>query len=217
MSVKQTLIAQNVVLVTNNINTAVFSQYWFIQNKIFQPEEILQDSVFSPGLTVVSALDCQRICDPSRIQMAIKSDNPSDAYACVKKRLAKMMAAVQMLPVVAVGINFIWKIADEEKDVHSLSSYLFADNNSEIYDYFNKSDARYGAYFSQNFDESTRLKLDIKPVLTIENNAKSEFITASFNYHRDLAIEKAASQIEEQLKKWSNFRQNSNKVACLLR
>lgn len=217
MPVKQTLIAQNIVLVTNNINTAVFSQYWFIQNKIFQPEEIQQDSVFAPGLTIVSAPDCQIICDPSRIQMAMKSDNPSDAYACVKSRLAKMIAAIQMLPVVAVGVNFIWKITDAEKDIHNLSSYLFADNESGIYDYFSKPDTRYGAYFSQDFDENTRLKLDIKPVITIENNVKSEFITASFNYHRDLAIEKSASQIEEQLKKWSNFRQNSNKVACLLR
>lgn len=217
MSIQRSIIAQNIVLVTNNINTGMFSQYWFIQNKIFQPEEILQDSVFAPGVSIVSSTDCQIICEPSRIQMALKSDNPSDAYSCVKNRLAKMIAAVQMLPVIAIGINFIWKLTDDEKDIHSLTSYLFGENDCDIYGYFNKTDARFGAYFSQDVDENTRLKLDIKPVHTLENNTKTEFITASFNYHRDLQIDKAAQHIDDQLKKWSNLRQNSNKVVCLLR
>lgn len=217
MAIQRTLIAQTVVLVTNNINTGVFSQYWFIQNKIFQPEEIMQDSVFAPGVSIVSAPDCQIICEPSRIQIAIKSDNPSEAYSCVKNRLAKMVSVVQMLPVIAIGVNFIWKVQDSERDVHTLSSYLFGENDSEIYGYFNKPDSRMGAYFSQDIDDNTRLKLDIKPVHTFENNSKIEFITASFNYHRDLQIDKSAQQIDDQLKKWSNLRQNSNKVVCLLR
>ena len=217
MAIHRTLIAQTVVLVTNNINTGMFSQYWFIQNKIFLPEEIMQDSVFAPGVSIVSAPDCQIICEPSRIQMAIKSDNQSDACACVKNRLSKMVAVLQMLPVVAVGMNYVWKIQDEEQDVHKLTSYLFGENDCEIYGYFNKPDSRFGAYFSQNIDDCTRLKLDIKPVHTFENNSKIEFITASFNYHRDLQIDKAASQIDDQLKKWSNLRQNSNKIVCLLR
>lgn len=217
MAIQRILIAQTVVLITENINTGMFSQYWFIQNKIFKPEEILQDSVFAPGVSIVSSPDCHIICEPSRIQMAIKSDNQSESYTCVKDRLTKMVNAINVLPVNAMGVNFIWKVQDSEQDIHSLSAYLFGDNDSDIYSYFNKSDSRYGAYFSQNIDENTRLKLDIKPVNSFENNTKVEFITASFNYHRDLQIEKSSQQIEEQLKKWSNLRQNSNKVVCLLK
>lgn len=217
MAIQRTLIAQTVVLVTNNLNTGMFSQYWFIQNKIFQPEEMYQDSIFAPGVSIVSSDDCQIICEPSRIQIAIKPDNLSESYNCVKNRLGKMVTALQTLPVLAIGVNFIWKIQDDARDIHTLTSYLFGENDTEIYGYFNKADARYGAYFSQDIDDNTRLKLDIKPVQSLDNNTKIEFVSASFNYHRDLPIDKPAQQIDDQLKKWSNFRQNSNKIVCLLK
>lgn len=149
--------------------------------------------------------------------MSIKEDDQSKANECVKERFTKMVEAIGALPIIAIGLNYIWKVTDNEQDNHQLTSYLFAENPTEIYSYFNKSDAMYGAYFSQNFDAETRLKLDIKPVHSIINGQREDYIIASFNYHRDIRQGNTMNQLLDQLKKWNNLRQNSNKVVCLLK
>ena len=217
MALKREIIAQNIVLVTETINPSMFGQYWFIENKIYRADEMLGDSVFVPGFTSVSAVDSQITIVPNQIQMSIKDPSQSGAYTCLKNRLAKMMQLLSMIPVKAMGTNFLWKVESDEMDIHQLTNALFGDNPTRIYDYFDKADARMGAYFSQNYDENTRLKLDIKPVKAEEEAGKmSEFIMASFNYHRDIKPQNVQGQLDGQLKKWTELRQNSNKVVCML-
>lgn len=217
MAIKREIITQNIVLVTDTINPSMFGQYWFIENKIYKAEEILGDSVFVPGFTSVSAVDSQITIVPNQIQMSIKDSSQGAAYSCLKNRLAKMMQILATVPVKAMGINFLWKVEADNMDIHSLSRLFFADNPSRIYDYFNKPDSRLGAYFSQNYDDNTRLKLDIKPVRAeVEVDKETEFLLVSFNYHRDINQKNIQDQIEEQLKKWTELRQNSNKITCLL-
>ena len=218
MAIKRDIIAQNIVLVTDTINPSMFGQYWFIENKIFKPEEILGDSVFVPGFTTISAVDSQITIVPNQIQMSIKDSSQSAAYTCLKNRLTKMIELLSMIPVKAMGINFLWKIMSDEMDIHSLTKFFFGDNPTSIYGYFDKPDARLGAYFSQDFDNYTRLKLDIKPVRAEEGVGNEiDFLLTSFNYHRDINPKNVQGQLEEQLKKWTELKQNSNKVACLLK
>lgn len=217
MAITRTIIAQNIVLATNNLNTSMFGQYWFVNNKIFNPEEFLQDTIFVPGFTQVSSTDCQITIVPNQIQMAIKDDDLSKANECVRTRFTKMVEAIGALPINAIGLNYIWRVSDSELDNHQLTSSFFADNPTEIYSYFNKNDSMYGAYFSQNIDVDTRLKLDIKPVHRIENGQREDYVIASFNYHRDIGNGNVMNQLLDQLKKWNNLRQNSNKIVCLLK
>ena len=103
MAISRTVLAQNIVLVTNNLNTSMFGQYWFVNNKVFKPEEFLQDSIFVPGFTQVSSADCQITIVPNQIQMAIKEDDQSKANECVKARFTKMVEAIGALPIIAIG------------------------------------------------------------------------------------------------------------------
>lgn len=217
MAIYREVIAQNVVLVTDTINPSMFGQYWFIDKKIYKPEEMQGDSVFIPGFTSVSAVDSQITIVPNQIQMSIKDPSQSRAYTCIKNRLAKMVQLLDMIPVKAIGINFLWKVQSDEMDVHQLSKIFFGNNPTRIYDYFYKVDARLGAYFSQNYDGNTRLKLDVKPVKAEEEAGKeTEFLFCSFNYHRDVVHQNVQEQLDDQLRKWTELRQNSNKVICML-
>ncbi len=217
MAIIRDIITQNIVVVTDTINPSMFGPFWFTENKIYKPEEILPDSVFVTGFTSLSAIDSQITIVPNQIQMSIKETSQSTSYTCLKNRLAKIIQLLGTLPVKAIGINFLWKIASDELDIHALSHGLFGDNSTRIYDYFSKVDSRFGAYFSQNFDDNTRLKLDIKPVRAEEEAGKdTEFILASFNYHRDITPKDVQRQLEDQLKKWTELRQNSSKLSCML-
>lgn len=212
----QEIVGLNIVLVMDNIDTSVFNQYWFIQNKVISPEEMQNSSVFVPGLTNIGTEDCQIIITPQNIQFVIKTSDINKSYDSIKKRFVKMVDAMPMIPFKALGLNINWKVMDENKNIPEFSKECFFNEESAIYRLFQNKDARFGAYFSQNYDYCTRLKLDIKPVLANTPQGDMEFLLAAFNYHRDLSRENRLNEVKDQIKKWSNVIQNSKKIACSL-
>lgn len=214
--VSQEIVGLNIVIVMDNIDTSIFNQYWFIQNKVILPEEMQGSSVFVPGLTNIGTEDCQIVVTPQNIQFVIKTSDINKSYDCIKKRFSKMVDAMPMIPLKAIGLNINWKVMDDSKNIPVFSKECFYNEGSSIYSNFKNKDARFGAYFSQSYDYNTRLKLDIKPVLANTPQGDIEFMLASFNYHRALSRENRLNEVKDQLKKWSNVIQNSKKIACSL-
>lgn len=217
MATQHKLLSQNVVIVTQDINTTMFNQYWFIQNGIFSPEEILSDSIFIPGLTNLSTQECNLVITPNQIQFNVKSVDSSIGCECITKKLIRIIERISGIQMKAVGLNFIWKIFKDNIDVPQFSKELFYITNSNLHQAFNVKDARFGTYLSKDFFQS-RLKLDIKPVKSEETGEPIEFILAAFNFHKDLAIDNAIStaQLLEQLNNWSLYSNESNRIVCLL-
>lgn len=215
-SIDRTLVGQNIVVVTRNMNISQYSQLWFVDNKIFGRDEFDSSSSFSSGFIKIDNKDCCLQIQPQGIRFHLKTDNQSKSYECIKKHLLCFIEKIGGIPIVAVGVNFLWRIDESSQNMKKMGEYLFGQADSLIYDYFNKSDSRLGAYFSQQFDESTRLRLDIKPAKD-NPNSQIEFLIASFNYHWELSEKDNYKTVLEHLKKWSEMKQNSQKVVCLLR
>lgn len=216
MATSRNILAQNIVLVTENVNPSLFNMVWFIQNNIFHAEDILPDSVCVPGFTSISTPICQITIVPNQVQMAIKTDNVEVSKLCVTNSFKKVIQSLAALPIKGIGINFVWKVSDNDTDFHSYTSRLFANNESNLHSYFSQEDSRMGAYFSQNVDDTTRLKLDIKPV-TADDNAKiTEFLFCAFNYHCDVNIDNSKDRLTAQLDKWEEFLNSSRKIVCLI-
>lgn len=218
MAVNREIIAQHVVILAKSINAGAFSQYWFIKNEIFNGEEFLEDSVFAPGLTVVSTKECQLAILPDQIRFALKVDNLEEGEAYAVMKLKPFIVAMEHVKVDAIGFNYIWKIEDPNRDVKHLSRDFFHHAGTPIGNYFSKDDACYGVYLSQDLDDMTRLKLDVKPVTTdVEGNSVT-FMMASFNYHADIMDALTSKDVMlNQLSKWRTFINNSKAVACLLK
>lgn len=216
MAAIQRLIGLNVVLASNNINTSSFTQYWFIKKGIIQENEFLPDSMFIPGLTNVSTQDCQITILPDKIQFALKNDSIEICERCVREKFSKFVDVMDNISINAIGLNFIWRVEDNSQSFHQFSKTLFCKDNA-ISSFFAVDDARYGAYFSKNYDEVTRLKLDIKPIHSKENGAIVEYLLASFNYHSDVNIDQMKDHLMGQLSKWPNLLKNSQEVVCLLK
>lgn len=217
MNIDNTLIGQNILAVIRNINTSVYSQMWFVQNRIFTAESMLEDSVFAPGFVRVVTELCVFEITRQSIRLVISIDDQSKSYAVVKDVFAKFIEKAEAMPIVAIGINFIWKSIPQDSDLKEAGDFLFGHEDSEIYRYFNKPNTRIGAYFSQEYDERTRLRLDIKPAYTMNNGVREEFYAASFNYHWELSSNNGKKDIIDQTQKWSNMRQTSKKIVCLLK
>ena len=180
------IINQNVVIVSDGINTASFSQFWFIQNGVFKQDEILPDSIFAPGLTNLSAIDCNILIVPNQIQFTIKSDDILLAKECITKRLLPIVQTISTMHLKAMGLNFTWRINAQE-NIPIFSKRIFCNQASSLSSVFNDDNARFGTYMSKDF-KGTRLKLDIKPVIINENGRANEFILAAFNFHRDISV-----------------------------
>lgn len=221
MATKQKLLSQNVVIVTQDVSTTMFNQYWFIHNGIFSPEEILADSIFVPGLTNLSTQECNLIITPNQFQFNVKSDDSTTSCKCITERLMRIVekvsgAGIQMK---AIGLNFIWKIFEENIGIPQFSKRLFYLPSSNLHQEFDVGNARFGTYASKDFLQS-RLKLDIKPVISDGRTGDpNEFILASFNFHRDLTIdnsEQSTTELLEQLKSWNLYYDESARLVCIL-
>lgn len=215
MAISRKIIAQNIVLVTNGLNVNSFSQYWFIKKGIFAEDDFLGDSVFTPGLALVSSQDCQLTVLPNQIQLELKSDNPEMALQSVRNRMVKLIKCLTNVRVIAIGVNFIWKLDDNERDITVLSKSLFGETAASIGSYFNKADTRYGAYYSQNVDQQTRLKLDIKPSMVKENGQTVDFMMYNFNFHCDVPEQLMEETLLDQVNKWQQFYKLANELICL--
>lgn len=217
MAVTQKLIAQNVVLVINNINTGVFDKFWFVDNGVFVREEFLQDSIFAPGLSVVSTKDCSLTVLPNQVQLAVKSDDPQVGINCVMQKMSAFIKALSNVRVVAMGMNFTWRVEDREKHINALTRELFDAPQDKLHQYFNHQDARFGTYISQDYDNETRLKLDIKPVNSLEDGVVIDFIMAAFNYHSDVKVQNYQEYLLHLLEKWPLLNSNAEEIICLLK
>ena len=71
----------------------------------------------------------------------------------------------------------------------------------KVHEFFDTLDGRYGAYFSREIF-GTRLKLDIKPITIKKENALTETLQCSFNYHKDLVSEDKVTEILETIQVW---------------
>ena len=209
------IIGINAVFVADNINTSLFSQYWFIKNGVLAENELLPDSVFAPGLAVVSTNAFQFLVMPNQIQFSMKTSNFEIAKGCITEKLSRFAENLENIRIKAIGLNFAWRIQDSDQSMHDLSKRLFSVQS--LSDVFCADDALFGAYFSQNIDDVTRLHLDFKPTNGKVKGRDIDFILASFNYHRDITEQNQKSQLLSQIEKWEKLFNHSNEVLCALR
>lgn len=216
MAIIKEIIAENVIIVTENINPAIFNSIWFVKNEIFEIDDILPDSVFVPGFSSLSSNAIQITIVPNQIQLSLKNINLNN-YLILEKIMQGLCKHIAQFTK-AIGINFIWKVMSSNEDIHSMSLRLFGNQQKSFYQYFSQEDSRLGAYFSQNVDISTRLKLDVKPVIMSDDNdnTKQEFLMYSFNFHHDVINENIEDDILKQVAKWNTLCTKSNDILCLL-
>ena len=214
--IRTEIIGLNIVLLTGNIDTNYFDQYYLISKKIYDEKDITSGT-FVPGLSKIESEDSILIIYPQSIRFIIKTEDLSKSYECIKRRFKRFVESLPLIPVSAIGMNVVWRITDSDLSLHNLCRHFFFNSGSSIYDMFASDDSMYGAYLSKDYDETTRLKLDMKPIKSYSQNPSDEFLLASFNYHRKLHSDRSKEQILEQLNKWSNIVANSRKIICSLK
>lgn len=216
MTLVKELKVQSIVVLAQSFNPSVFNRHWLIKNNFIEEESVLPNSIFVPGVTQLSTKKFNLVVVPEQLQFNIghQSVNLDDE---IKNTLLPIIEKLQEIPYKAVGLNFNWFVNDSEKSIKELCQELFFISESKLFQKFETENSRFGSYMSMDFGKS-RLKLDIKPVNSLEIKTKesSEYIQFAFNFHIVLKLDDSAKELIDTLKQWSNFKNESKKIIDLL-
>ena len=203
------LLANTIVFLTENSNPSIYNNVWFANNNIFQFNEILQDSVFSNRYVNIVTTELSITIVPTNITIDLKK--PNNAENLIEKHIRPFLSKIYQT-VRAIGINFIWKVCDEERDIYTLSKDLFGGRNTCLSSVFMKDDVTFGSYMSQSYDDAIRMKLDVKPVRFTDIETG---MIASFNFHYNMSSNQELNI--SQLEKWSEISKKAEEIVCLMK
>lgn len=212
MSIKKDLRHQSIVVLAENFNPSIFSSYWLINNDFIKEEEIQPESIFTPNLSQVVTSNYVILITPNKLELIFESEDIA-FKEIIYNVLIPIIKRLKEVPYKGLGINFKWFISDDETSIQEVSRKLFFNESSEFYTLMDSSNARYGAYFSKDFNE-TRLRLDVKPINAIVKADKKnlELILYTFNFHCDLEKGTEVDMLINLLSDWESFRNESNKI-----
>jgi hypothetical protein len=200
---KSELVGQNLKIIANQYNPSLFNSYWLVSQEIFTEKEIQPNSIFTPQFVQINSEGLNIIILPEQLQINLTNADYSEKF---KKIISDIVTKLPHIPYKAVGINFDFFINNFEQD---LTKDLFYNNNFKLSKFFDDS-PRFGLYLSKIY-KSTRLKLDIKPILARKQgeDTEKEFIHFSFNYHYDINKNNTDSDIKNQIVQWDDYKNYS--------
>lgn len=216
MALERELKIQSIVILAQSFNPTVFNRHWLAKNDFIKEESILPNSIFAPGVTQVSTKEFTLLVIPEQLQFNIGHESTKFSDQ-INNTLLPIINKLMEIPYTGVGLNFNWFMKDSIKDIPELSKELFFVNDSPLFNDFSSEDSRLGSYMSKNF-ESTRLKLDIKPVNLLDNRTKvsSDHIQCSFNFHLNLNQEDCADELVKTISEWDKYKKESTRIMDLL-
>jgi len=204
-------IAQNVVVTANQFNPSIFTQPWLSRNGVILDDEVLPNAVFQTEFCQVVATHFTLLVLPTALQIHLQTD-VADSGVLVRDRVSRVVRVLPQTPYVAIGLNFIWNAASENETIEQLSRRLFFLDHPP-FNHFNVDNAKFGSYMSRNFADSVRLKLDIKPVVSKEDNQVHR-LQFTFNFHRDISGDHPVQDIEELLNLWERAKDASRTIVA---
>lgn len=209
----ETMSNHNIVVVAKNLNPSIFSQNWLIKRGIFSEGDIEGAFLFSPMAVNVQTPQVELLIVPERLQLKFRTDDDHDEIN--KRIIGNIVTALPETPYTGMGLNIDWIITphDQSEFPNAIREMFMSDKNP-LESKFSNRDARFGVYMSMDMLEM-RLKLNIKPIKSVIGKEKIEKEGLSFNFNFDKRIdnqEKAVDIIMETLNKWSQAKEDSEKM-----
>jgi len=206
------LAGANVIVAARQFNPTVFSQLWFVRNEVVAEEDFGPGYLFSEAVVQMATPQFLLLVVPSQLQFT-PNEQVERQQGLILEKVGRIVERLPHTPYVAVGLNIVWHMRDEQMRIEQLSRGLFFKGDSELYQRFDAEDARFGAYLSRDIF-GCRLKLDIKPI-SLDESGREEMqrLQFAFNFHRDLAdAEEPVRRIQEMLGRWDEARAESMQI-----
>jgi len=196
---KKELVGTNAIILANRFNPSVTNQAWLVRNEIVEEQQIQSGGVFTDGIAQLNSDQFSLLVVPNHLQFTPFVDANLQQDLIVRK-LGKIVESLPHTPFHALGLNFSWHVWKRERsDVAALTVEMLGKNAGRFQEQFHDDSALFGAYMSMDY-EGFRLKLEIKPIETVDDELRIQF---AFNFHRNLeSVDSPASTISGMLTRW---------------
>jgi hypothetical protein len=144
---------------------------------------------------------------PERLQLTFlpADDTAADRAA----RLAReILEKLPHTPYAALGMNFDYGVDLSEPALAQILRKWFVADQNPLAAHFQSDDARFGGYFSKDF-EDMRLRLSLLPAIVTRGGERVGRLSFQFNFHRELSTgnpQEAAQQAGQKLSSWRLYR-----------
>ncbi len=204
-----------IVLAPSQLNPAVFTQAWMIDNLQVAANEFLdQGTLQLPMLFTAATTRFNLLVLQDRIQMAPslqRGDNQEDEGALISRVIGRAIRLFQDLPYTALGLNYSWAVYWNEHPNNETSRRLFFAAGNSLFRIFDTPDACFGAYVSKN-TMGFRLRVDAKPITEQGEQPTTKRLLFSFNFHQDLSGDNRVHQIDQLLGLWNEARAEASRI-----
>jgi hypothetical protein len=199
-----------IVVVAQVLNPSIFTETWLVKHDIVSADAFVGLRVFSAEMAQFQTKESQVLVIPARLQITVDLTKSDVDFAFPLKIALRSIQLLPQTPYQALGMNFNYFVTPPAgEDLPSYSRNLFGDGTGPLIRAFASKDAKFGRYFSQDY-ESGRLKLDIKPV--IAGPEHKDLLQFAFNFHYELSKVNEADRpatLVRLLGTWESMRQHS--------
>lgn len=177
-----------VLIPGQQVNTAQFSQLWFVENKIVASTDFASaGSIFLPVVTNVVSPKFDLLVMPNRVQLTLKgsADESNDVLTGAFRRFLDACG----ISFSSIGLNFNSVIAATEGSTAPAARRLFLSNSNPLSKIFRSDESSAGLYVTKPIDGG-RMQIDIKPGSeSVDGNLTPglpQVLIAATNYHFDV-------------------------------
>lgn len=203
--------AANAIVLSPQLNPAIITQAWMIQQLQILPNEFLPEgNIQLPVVFSSQTRRFQLMVLPDRIQFALQPGHERDGDL-VRQVVTGVMAATPHALYTAIGLNFVWTVYSEGETNRTTSRNMFYRDGIPFFAKMNVEDARFGAYASKDA-LGFRLKVDAKPLAEENPHTDSFRILFNFNFHQDLTDNDRTEQIRQLLTHWVQAYDEANRI-----
>jgi hypothetical protein len=204
------LASANIVVVAQHFNPSILNQLWLARYGVVLENESQGDYAFTNEICQVQAPGFHFLAIPDRVQFTPHADQRNN-QDLIQERLGNLIKSLPHTPYTAIGFNIGWH-HEIEGDINKLTRKAYFRPDRSLYQHFDDSNARFGAYCSVDWLDF-RMKTDVKPAIRSQGDITRDIISLSFNFHRELDRENAVGDIEDSLTKWNKAIEESSTIA----
>jgi len=204
-----------IVLTANVFNPSIFTETWLVKNNLVPDDALTGPRIFTQEFAQFQTSEMQVLVIPPKMQIVftIGDNGKSDS---IIEFAARVVDLLPQTPYQALGLNFDYFVAPPEgHDFQKYNRALLAGDADGLLKEFSSPDARFGRYFSKNYEEA-RLRLSILPIKDgLEPSKQEERMKFSFNFSYDVeAVESAErpKRLVARINEWSDLHDYSERL-----
>lgn len=174
-----------IVITAQSFNPSIFTETWMHANGIIEASRLEGVRLFSPEIAQFQTNEAQVLITPPKMQITFRTHSVESNFENQRNIATRTVQLLPHTPFLGLGLNFdYFVLLPPEEDFIDYDRKLLGTGEYKLIREFDSKDARFGRYFSKDYDFA-RMKLEILPVKAGPEN--KDMLKFGFNFHHEVS------------------------------